>query len=371
MADTKLSGLTELAATPAVDDEVYIRDVSEAAANESKRITMANLLAAYLLLAGGTMTGAIAMGTNKITGLGDPTLAQDAATRAYVLSRTGLYLPLAGGTMTGNLTMGAGGKNIILANDDKIQLGAQAGSPYLFGGRAAEPHQAIVQPKDGDRVGVIVVLPSGTNEVGEFIARNASDIENSGFLQFLINATTVYLTGSKVGSGTAPNLFSVGFDTIPYTNLGYGLGNANYWWLHVNALHHHILSAVNVTYPISGTVVDDMTAGENLVLGDAVYMKSDGKVWKSDADLATTMPVIAIAAETIAADAAGKFLLHGFYYYATGGLTIGGIIYGSVTPGELSQTAPVGSGDQVQVLGVAKAATIIYFNPSLELVEIS
>ena len=37
-----------------------------------------------LALAGGTMTGAIAMGTNKITGLGDPTSAQDAATKAYV-----------------------------------------------------------------------------------------------------------------------------------------------------------------------------------------------------------------------------------------------------------------------------------------------
>jgi len=32
---------------------------------------------------GGTMSGAIAMGTNKITGMGDPTSAQDAATKAY------------------------------------------------------------------------------------------------------------------------------------------------------------------------------------------------------------------------------------------------------------------------------------------------
>ena len=37
-----------------------------------------------LPLAGGTMSGAIAMGTSKITGLGDPTVAQDAATKAYV-----------------------------------------------------------------------------------------------------------------------------------------------------------------------------------------------------------------------------------------------------------------------------------------------
>jgi len=43
MADQKLSELTELAAAPATDDEIYIRDVSEAAASESKRITIANL----------------------------------------------------------------------------------------------------------------------------------------------------------------------------------------------------------------------------------------------------------------------------------------------------------------------------------------
>lgn len=45
MADKKLSELTELAATPANNDELYIRDESEPAASESKRITVVNLLA--------------------------------------------------------------------------------------------------------------------------------------------------------------------------------------------------------------------------------------------------------------------------------------------------------------------------------------
>ena len=44
MADSKLSALTELNATPDSTDEFYIRDVSEAASAESKRITYANLL---------------------------------------------------------------------------------------------------------------------------------------------------------------------------------------------------------------------------------------------------------------------------------------------------------------------------------------
>lgn len=41
-------------------------------------------LSGVLPLAGGTMSGAIAMATFKITGLGDPSAAQDAATKAYV-----------------------------------------------------------------------------------------------------------------------------------------------------------------------------------------------------------------------------------------------------------------------------------------------
>jgi len=41
-------------------------------------------LSAKLSTTGGTMSGAIAMGTSKITGLGDPTNAQDATTKTYV-----------------------------------------------------------------------------------------------------------------------------------------------------------------------------------------------------------------------------------------------------------------------------------------------
>lgn len=59
--------------------------------------------AAALPKAGGTMTGAIAMSTNKITGLGDPTAAQDAATKAYVTSQLGTSLVP---TFTTNTTSG-------------------------------------------------------------------------------------------------------------------------------------------------------------------------------------------------------------------------------------------------------------------------
>ena len=88
-----LNTLNELAA--AIGDD----------ANFSTTIT--NSIATKLPLAGGTMSGAIAMGTSKITGMGDPTANQDAATKAYVDTNDASQLSLSGGTMTGAIDMGA------------------------------------------------------------------------------------------------------------------------------------------------------------------------------------------------------------------------------------------------------------------------
>ena len=68
-APAALDTLNELAA--ALNDEVDAQGLAVAIGNK-------------LPLAGGSMTGAIAMGTNKITGLGTPTANADAATKAYV-----------------------------------------------------------------------------------------------------------------------------------------------------------------------------------------------------------------------------------------------------------------------------------------------
>jgi hypothetical protein len=68
--------------------------------------TVTNSIAAKLPLAGGTMSGAIAMGTSKITGLGTPTADADASTKAYVDTQAALKLSLTGGTMSGAIAMG-------------------------------------------------------------------------------------------------------------------------------------------------------------------------------------------------------------------------------------------------------------------------
>jgi len=115
----------------------------------------------------------------------------------------------------------------------------------------------------------------------------------------------------------------------------------------------------------------DGVAGETLALPEVCYRKSDSKFWKADADAASTMPVIALATAAISAAASGVLLLKGYVRDDTWTWTVGGLIYASVTPGGLSQTAPSESGDQVQVVGVAITADIMYFDPSPVLVEIA
>lgn len=64
---------------------------------------LANDILLRLALAGGTMSGAIAMGNNKVTGLAEATANGDALRYEQLI---GLYLLLTGGTMSGNIAMG-------------------------------------------------------------------------------------------------------------------------------------------------------------------------------------------------------------------------------------------------------------------------
>jgi hypothetical protein len=91
-APDSLNTLNELAAALADDDDAFN--------------TLNTAIGTKLPKAGGTMSGAIAMGANKVTGLGDPTANQDAATKVYTDTQRDTRLPLAGGTMTGAVSMG-------------------------------------------------------------------------------------------------------------------------------------------------------------------------------------------------------------------------------------------------------------------------
>lgn len=108
-----------------------------------------------------------------------------------------------------------------------------------------------------------------------------------------------------------------------------------------------------------------LTAGENLAFGDPVYIKSDGKVWKADANGSSTYPCMGMATETISADASGVILLFGFARNDAWSWTVGGVIYLSTAAG-LTQTQPSATDEVIQVLGIASHADRLLFNPSVD-----
>lgn len=100
--DTSVAAV--VAAAPAALDT--LNELATALGNDANfSTTVTNAIATKLPLAGGTMTGAIEMSTNKLTGVGNPTLAQDAATKSYVDNADALKLNLTGGTLTGAVAM--------------------------------------------------------------------------------------------------------------------------------------------------------------------------------------------------------------------------------------------------------------------------
>jgi len=113
-----------------------------------------------------------------------------------------------------------------------------------------------------------------------------------------------------------------------------------------------------------------MTAGESLNIPNLCYLKSDGKLYRADADSSATMPGIFLATETLSANASGQFLRSGYITNTFWSWTVGGLIYASGTVGDFTQTAPSGSGDIVQVVGIAKSATTFDFRPSLNTLEV-
>jgi hypothetical protein len=93
-----------IAAAPGALDT--LNELAAALGNDASfSTTVTNSLATKLNLSGGTMSGAIAMGTNKITGVGNPTSNQDAATKYYVDNVTVAPSNLTGPiTSVGNVT---------------------------------------------------------------------------------------------------------------------------------------------------------------------------------------------------------------------------------------------------------------------------
>lgn len=123
-----------------------------------------------------------------------------------------------------------------------------------------------------------------------------------------------------------------------------------------------LTAAPSADVTVSGVTVS-LTAGETLAFGDPLYVKSDGKVWKADSDGSSTYPVMGIAAGSAAANGSVSVLLLGIARNDAWAWTVGGPVYLSTTAG-LTQTQPSATDNVIQVLGMATAATRVFFHIS-------
>lgn len=206
---------------------------------------------AALPKAGGTMTGAIAMGNNKITGLGTPTAAADAATKDYVdnvsagINIHEAVVAATTGTISG--TYAAGSTTANPPGDGGTGVGATityaaTGTTTLDTSVTLALYDRVLV-KDGVTTGaagttssiangVYVVTTAGTTGVATVLTR-ATDADNSifgdlsaGDLVYVIGGNTyggdqfVQTTKGTATSGTgAGTVYSVkiGTDAVSYT----------------------------------------------------------------------------------------------------------------------------------------------------------
>ena len=154
------------------------------------------------------LTGDLALGTNKVTGVGDPTAAQDAATKTYVDTADATKLPLAGGAMSGAITTASG--NLIVdpatqilevkgngsSVEGQIQLNCHANSHGQI--IKAQPHSAgitntMLLPTGASSTLVSEVSASAfTNKTGN-ISQWTND---SNYLLNIVEDTTPQLGGT-------------------------------------------------------------------------------------------------------------------------------------------------------------------------------
>ena len=197
-APAALDTLNELAA--AINDD----------ANFSTTIT--NSIATKLPLSGGTMSGAINMGSQKVTNAGDPTNAQDLATKNYSDTQDALKLNLSGGTMSGTIAMGNNTISGLPNPTQNDQASTKAYTDAILGSATSAATSATAAANSA-----AAALTSEQAAAGHATTAQSAIASSQQFLDtYFVSATAP--TGANVGIG------DLWFDTTNNLMKVYGSG---------------------------------------------------------------------------------------------------------------------------------------------------
>lgn len=235
---------------------------------------------AYLPLSGGALTGSLALGTNRITGVGDPVGAQDAATRNWVETTVGAdltshegaadphalyllesaaattYLPLSGGTVTGALNVNGDpttGEGVGNRDYNDARYVAVGGTAALANALATARTISLT----GDVTGSVGFDGSANVSIAAVVGNDShshGDSTIDGLNASAITAGT--LAFARLPTGTTSSTVAVGNHS-----------HSNYLTTSGKAADSNLLDGLDSTAFLRSNTVDTFT-GDELVFND-------------------------------------------------------------------------------------------------------
>jgi len=250
------------------------------------------------------------------------------------------------------------------ACDRSVYVGSEAGRGTVSAG----PDDAVIL---GYRAGYVVEESDFSVFIGSESGYTATDAANSVFMGRQSGYSMVDGTGNVfIGYQAAYNETGSNKLYIENSNsstpLIYGEFDNDLLEVNGNLTSNGVILTASGTH--DGTVITATVDDASALFGNALYCAADFHYERCDANAAATMPCCALALESGAGSK--KILLIGQISNSSWDWSTGNI-YVSATTGELTQTAPSSSGDQVQIVGFALSADTIFFNPNLTLVEVA
>lgn len=177
---------------------------------------------------------------------------------------------------------------------------------------------------------------------------------------------TLSVTQSLTLSGTDSTVMT--FPTTSKTIMASDYSNAGTaptWNQNTTGTAVNLSGNMDITSSSLGILMQ-FGSGQKVAAGDVCYLKSDGKMWKAKADSAATAGgKLGIAMSNYSGAVTGSYKIYGIYSSATGGKTTGSTYFlSAATGGATTATAPSSTGNIMRVIGWAKSATKLIFDPS-------
>lgn len=195
--------------------------------------------------------------------------------------------------------------------------------------------------------------------------------------------TTVTIIGDAIDSGLTVVFYGIaadGIGSLPEHDHSSDAGEGGVipaLGAQLNVGEHDIKldSLLSADGKYSGITCDGVL-GDTLAFGDLVYLNTTDQRWEladADAESSSGNVILAIVLSGGVDGNTRLLLLQGFIRENDWNFTsFGQALYVSTTAGDMSQTAPIDTGDIVRVVGYAgTTADEIHFNPSNNWIELS